>query len=551
MKKYVIGIDFGTLSGRAVIADPSNGDVIAEAVRAYEHGVLEERLPSGKPLPEHFALADVHDYEAVLFETVKEAVLKAGIKKEAVIGIGIDVTSSTFLPLTEELKPLQDEPVFSEEPHAFMKIWKHHGAQEEADLITALMNERKETFALRCGGIVNAEWMLPKLLEIYHKAPEVYEKTACFIEAGDYLNLLLTKELTRSEGPWGYKMIREEGDPDRRSFYEALDPGFTDVEDKCTGKRIPLGSTAGYLTEEAAEKLGLPAGIPVAAANIDAHVCVTAAGIRNPGEMLAIIGTTCCAVVLSEKDPFVPGISGCVKNGALPGLYAYEAGQSAVGDAFSWFAENCVPEKYTEEAKEKGISLQDLLTQAAARKRPGETGLMALDWWNGNRSHLSDADLSGLLLGMTLTTRPEDLYRALLESIAYGLREIRDNYVNHGVAVDQVIACGGIPKKNPLLMQIYADVLNCEIKVAKSLQASALGSAIFASVAAGSARGGYDDVYEAAEAMGHTEEMTYRPVPENARVYEALFREFKRLHDYFGTGINPVMKHLKKVREEA
>lgn len=551
MKKYVIGLDFGTLSGRCVIADVQSGDIIAESSMPYAHGVMEKAMEDGTPLPEGYALADIHDYTTALKETLRDAFRKSGAGQEQIIGIGIDVTSATFLPVDRDGQPLCDDPAFSKDPHAWMKLWKHHGAQEMADRITELMNERNEPFADRAGRKVNAEWMLPKLLEILEKSPEVYEHTANFMECGDYLVYTLTNKVTRSLGPWGYKMIRSAEDEDRTAFYEALNPAFKNVEEKTGGTILPLGGRAGLLTEEAAMELGLLAGIPVASANIDAHVSVPAAGITGAGKMLAIIGTTCCAVVMDKAERFVPGISGCVKDGVMPGFYGYEAGQSAIGDMFAWFTENGVSGQFKATAEGKGISVQQYLTELAGKKKPGASGLVALDWWNGNRSHLADADLSGMIAGMTLTTAPEDIYRALLEAAAYGLREIRDNYVSHGVAVDEIYACGGIPKKNPLLMQIYADVCGCDIKIAKAAEASALGAAVFASVAAGKENGGYDTVSEAAEAMGHIEERIYHPIPENVLIYDKLFAEFKRLHDYFGTGINDVMKRLKKIREEA
>lgn len=546
MSKVTIGVDFGTLSARAVVVKTENGDVLAEASEVYSKGVMEETLNGYIPLPSGFALSDIHDYEKVLISTIRRALELSKVEASDVIGIGIDVTSSTFLPVDEQIQPLQDLPEFAEEPHAYMKLWKHHGAAEQAKRITALMNERNESFRDRAGRAVNAEWMLPKLLEICEDAPEVYKKAYGFIEAGDYLNYYLTGELTRSKAAWGYKMIRSDEDEDRRDFYRALNRDFENVEEKCPGKKIDLGECAGHLTEEAAERTGLIPGIPVACFNIDAHVSAAAAGITKTGKMLAIIGTTCCAVVSSEKECFVPGISGCVKGGILPGLYGYEAGQSAVGDMFSWFEKNCVPESYVIEARERHLSVQEYLTEKASKKKPGETGLLALDWWNGNRSHLADADLSGMILGMTLTTQPEDIYRALLEAVAYGLREIRDNYVLHGVKIDRIIACGGIPKKNPLLMQIYADVCNCDIHITKEAQASALGSSVFAAVSAGKEKGGYDSVPEAIKAMGHTQRKAYHPNPENVSVYDKLFTEFKRLHDYFGIGGNDVMRRLKK-----
>jgi len=545
MDRYVIGVDFGTLSGRAVLVRVADGVSVEEEAMDYPHAVIEDKLPDGTVLPPGFALADIRDYEEVLEHDIKTVMERSGIPKEAVIGIGLDVTASTFVPVDESGTPLYLLPGFGSEPHAWMKMWKHHGAGKQADRITALMIERKEPFVIRSGGKVNAEWMMPKLLEICEEAPGVYARTANFEEACDYLVRHLTGECTRSLGPLCYKMLKDpEGKTPDRAFFGALDEAFADVEDKLRGTRVALGAVAGYVTEEVADRLGLPAGIPVAAGNIDAHVAYPALGITEKNRMVLIAGTSCCAVLAAEKESMVPGIFGMVKNGVMPGLIGYEAGQSCVGDMFQWFTDNCVPARYEREAAERGISVQQLLTEKAAGKAPGETGLIALDWWNGNRSCLSDTDLTGMVLGMNLHTKAEDIYRALLESVVYGIREIIETFRGHGVPVDGVYICGGISKKNDLLMQIYADVLNTEIRVGESSQCSALGSAIHAAAAAGVDRGGYSDMWEASAHMGRTQEKFFSPIPDNVTAYEKLYQEYHTLHDYFGKGGNDVMKRL-------
>ena len=547
-KKYTIGVDFGTLSGRAVVVDTEDGRFLSECSRAYPKGILET---FGKTvLPKEAAISDILDYEQVLFDTVREAVKMSGVSPDEIIGIAIDVTSSTFLPLDSDLRPLSFDPRFQDRYHAGLKLWKYHLAGPQAERITKLAEERDEPFLRRCGGIVNAEWMLPKLLETLENDPEVYDVAASFMEAADYLVYRLTGEETRSMCHAGYKLLwsKKDGYPDP-DFLGALHPKFRDLRGKLRGREVFPGEIAGYLTKEAAGKTGLFPGTPVAASLIDAHVAVPSAGIDGPGQALIILGTSCCMLLLSEAERFVPGISGCVLDGVYPGIYAYEAGQSAVGDMFDWFVKNCVPAAYEEEAKARGISIHTLLSEKAALEKPGESGLIALDWWNGNRSCLADPALSGLILGLTLRTKPEEIYRALLESAAYGIRAIFDTFRECGVEVRSITASGGISTKNPLMMQIYADVLNTPVDTAASGQGSAFGAAVYAAKAAGKEAGGYDDIREAARRMGHKGGAVYFPDSENSARYQKLYSEYRKLLSYFGQGGNEVMHFLHEIRE--
>ncbi len=285
-------------------------------------------------------------------------------------------------------------------------------------------------------------------------------------------------------------------------------------------------------------------------ANVDAHVCIPAVGIDGPGKMLAIMGTSTCHVMLGDKEREVPGMCGVVEDGVMPGYFGYEAGQSCVGDHFAWFVDRCCPEEYTKAAKERNMDIHAYLTEKAQALKVGESGLVALDWWNGNRSVLVDVDLTGLMVGMTLATKPEEMYRALIEATAYGTRMIVESFEKSGVPVNELYASGGISQKNAMAMQIYSDVLNMPVRIAASAQGPALGSAIFASVAAGKAAGGYDDVFEAARDMGKVKDLTYQPIPENVAVYNKLYDEYHILHDWFGRGGNDVMKRLKALRKE-
>ena len=551
MAKYAIGVDFGTLSSRAVVVEVGTGRELAGATMNYAHGVMDEYLPTGERLRPDWALQHPQDYLDCIAYNIPEAMRLAGVSSEDVIGVGIDFTANTFLPVDEAGHPLCLKPEWAHNPHAWVKLWKHHGAQAEANRMTEIAEARGETFLARYGGRVSSEWMMPKLWNTLNEAPEVYEAAHKFMEAGDWLIMQLTGNATANACMAGYKWFwsKSEGYPSD-AFFAALDTRLEHViDEKLTRNVLPIGAKAGEINENGARLTGLKPGTAVAVATIDAHVSIPATGSVEAGNMLMIMGTSTCDVMVSDEEHIVPGMCGVVEDGVVPGLLGYEAGQSCVGDHFNWFVDNCVPAAYAAEAKEKGMDLHQLLTEKAAQLKPGESGLLALDWWNGNRSVLVDFDLTGMIMGMTLTTKPEEIYRALIEATAYGAKVIMDAFNESGVQVDRLLACGGIAKKNPFLMQIYADVLDAEIQVVRSTQAPALGASMFGAVAAGAARGGYDDIADAAREMGGTDEKKYAPIPENVAVYSRLFAEYKLLHDFFGKGGNDVMKRLKAIKE--
>lgn len=551
--KYSLGIDYGTLSGRALLVEVETGKEVAQSVLDYPHAVIDEVLPtSGEKLPPDWALQDPEDYLKVLTTTVPDVLKKSGVNPEDVVGIGIDFTACTMLPIDENGNPLRFDPKWEKNPHAWVKLWKHHAAQPEANKINEVAEQRGETFLARYGGKISSEWFFSKALQILDEAPEVYKAADRFIEAADWIVLKLTGVETRNACTAGYKAMWEKasGFPSNE-YLGALNPSFaTVVDDKMNRTITPIGETAGKLTAEMAEKMGLKAGTAVAVGNVDAHVAVPAATVTKEGIMVMIMGTSTCHMVLGKEPKIVEGMCGYVEDGILPGFFGFEAGQSCVGDHFAWFTQNCVPAAYESEAKERGISIHELLSEKANRLKPGQSGLLALDWWNGNRSVLVDADLTGLMLGMTLNTKPEEIYRALIEATAYGTNIIIEAFQSNGVAVDEIVACGGLPERNEMLMQIYADVTNREFKVAESPQTVALGSAMWGAVAAGKANGGYDDINEAAQNMARVKDKTYKPNPEAHAIYAKLFAEYKKLHDYFGRGGNDVMKRLKAIKEE-
>ncbi|MGG4552802.1 ribulokinase [Paenibacillus humicus] len=550
--KYTIGVDYGTQSGRAVLVDLADGREVADHVTPYPHHVIDEQLPgSGIKLEHDWALQHPDDYLEVLRKSVPAVIRESGIDPADVIGIGIDFTACTMLPIDEQGQPLCFDAKYIDNPHSWVKLWKHHAAQPEADKINEIAAERGEAFLPRYGGKISSEWMIAKVWQILDEAPEIYERTDMFLEATDWVISQMTGTIVRNSCTAGYKAIwhKQDGYPSKE-YFKALDPRLENLtETKLRGEVIPLGTNAGGLTERMAQIMGLKPGIAVAVGNVDAHAAVPAVGVVTPGKLVMAMGTSICHMLLGTEEKQVEGMCGVVEDGIIPGLYGYEAGQSAVGDIFEWYVEEAVPGYVKEAAAKEGIGVHQWLEKEAAAYKPGQTGLLALDWWNGNRSVLVDTDLTGLILGMTLLTKPQEIYRTLLEATAFGTRKIVDAFHNNGVAVDALYACGGLPQKNRLLMQIYADVTNREIFVADSKQTPALGAAMFAAVAAGKQAGGYDTILDAAERMARVKEETFKPIPENVEIYDRLYQEYSKLHDYFGRGENDVMKRLKSIKK--
>ncbi|MEV6237613.1 ribulokinase [Lentzea sp. NPDC051838] len=544
----VVGVDFGTLSGRAVVVRVRDGAELGTAVHEYRHGVVDQVLPStGVPLRPEWALQVPADYLDVLRAAVPQAVEAAGISPSQVIGIGTDFTACTMVPVTADGTPLCDLPEFADNPHAYVKLWRHHAAQPQADRINELAHRRKESWIARYGGLISSEWEFAKGLQVLEEAPEVYEAMDHWVEAADWIIWQLTGTYTRNACTAGYKGIHQDGQYPSDNFLAELNPGFENfVNDKLDHPLSALGDKAGTLTPEAAEWTGLQEGIAVAVGNVDAHVTAPAAQAVEPGQMVAIMGTSTCHVMSGSVLREVPGMCGVVDGGIVPGLWGYEAGQSGVGDIFAWFVNNQVPPAYHEQAEQKGVTVHELLTELAATQRVGEHGLIALDWHSGNRSVLVDHELSGVVVGQTLATKAEDVYRALLEATAFGTRVIIDTFTDAGVPVTELVIAGGLVK-NELLMQIYADVVNLPLSVIGSQQGPALGSAMHAAVAAGA----FEDIRKAAQAMGSVRRNVFTPIAENVEAYERLFVDYLELHDYFGRGANDVMHRLRGYRRAA
>lgn len=543
---YTIGVDFGTASGRALLVDVRDGCEVASAVHDYGAGVIDRHLPgSERPLPPDWALQDPQDYLDVLRITIPAVLRESGVPAAQVKGLAIDFTSCTMLPVRADGTPLCFLDEWRAEPHAWVKLWKHHAAQPQADRINRVAAARNEPWLPRYGGKISSEWFFSKTLQMLEEAPAIYAAADRLIEAADWVVWQLCGRERRNACTAGYKaMVQEEGYPSR-DYFAALDARLADVVDTKMSRQLAQpGERAGGLSAAAAALTGLPAGIAVAVANVDAHVAVPAVKVTRPGSMVIIMGTSNCHMLVSDRLREVPGMCGVVRGGILPGYYGYEAGQSGVGDIFAWFVEQAVPPATHAAAQAADMDLHEYLTQQAAQQQPGEHGLLALDWWNGNRSTLVDADLGGLLLGATLETTAPDIYRALLEATAFGTREIIAAFEEAGIAVDDLVAAGGLAEKNRLLLQIYADVTGKTIRLAGSSQASALGAAMHAAVAAGL----YADIEAAAARMGRLRDELLRPVAAHQTIYEQLYADYRILHDYFGRGANDVMKRLRRLR---
>ncbi len=544
----VIGIDYGTLSGRALVVRASDGAELGSAVHTYAHAVIEQALPAtGAPLAPDWALQDPEDYLDVLRRAVPEALADAGVSAADVAGIATDFTACTVLPTLRDGTPLCRVPELEGRPHAYVKLWKHHAAQPQADRITQLAHDRGEPWIARYGGRISSEWTFAKGLQMLEEDPEVYGRAERFIEAADWIVWQLCGRETRNVCTAGYKELVQDGAYPSREYLAALNPGFASfAADKLAHPLSLLGSRAGGLTAQAAAWTGLPEGIAVAVGNVDAHVTVPAARALAPGMLVAVMGTSTCHVMNGESLAEVPGMCGVVADGISTGLYGYEAGQSAVGDIFAWYVDHGVPADHHARAAARGIGVHQLLSEEGAAEPVGAHGLVALDWLGGNRSVLVDHTLSGAIVGLTLATRPPEVYRALLESTAFGTRRIVENFEAAGVPVTELVVAGGL-LRNPVLMQIYADVTRRPLSLIDSDQGPALGAAIHAAVAAGL----HADVGAASAAMGKLRGRAYTPDPARADGYDALYAEYVLLHDYFGRGANEVMHRLRAIRNRA
>ena len=536
--KYAIGIDYGTLSARAVLVDTADGKVLSSCEYVYPHAVMNEKDVCGGEECSTTALAHPKDYIEALTKTVAGVLSESGASADEVAGLCIDATSCSVLPHLSDGTPLALLPEFSCDPNAYIKLWKHHGAEKQAIEMTRVAAERSEKWLDSYGGTVSAEWLFPKILETLENSPEVYEKAEYFSEIGDWLTELLTGSSVKSGCQAGYKALYQNGYPSKEYLNEVKN-GFASVLGKIKGDVLPPGSVAGYINENGSRITGLRIGTAVAVSVIDAHAALPAAKAVLNGDMTLIIGTSECHILVTETDAPVKGICGKVMGGVTPGYLAYETGQPCVGDMLAWFKDNCLPESYEKNARDEGKDVFDHLNSLASRLEIGASGLLVLDWWNGNRSPYVDYDLSGAIIGMTLLTKPEDIYHAMLSSIAFGTKRMIDIYRENGVNIKRIFAVGGIPLKNPFLMQVIADVLGEDITVIDSKQSGAKGSAIYAATAAGI----YPDVASAALKMGDGCAEFYIPSGEANEKYARLYGMYVELSETFAK--SDIMKRLR------
>ncbi len=522
-----------------MLLDLATGDELSVGVVPYPSAVIDRTLPStGEPLPHDWALQDPDDWVTVLEDGIAYVVAEAGIEASQIVGLGVDFTSCTVLPVDAEGIPLCKYPQWRNRPHAWPKLWKHHAAQPVADRLNEVALERGESFLTRYGGRISSEWYFPKLIELWLEDRELYEESYAFVEATDWVVWWLTGRLIRQTTTAGYKAMwsPEEGLPSSE-YFEAAYPGFDTPAAKLGHEFAPLGTRAGTLAPEVAQTIGLPEAVAVAVGNVDSFVSVPGAGIDEPGIYVSVVGTSICDMLVGTTEVRLPGITGVVRDGILPGLYGYEAGQVAVGDMLAWYVE------LLGSAAEGGYAE---LERAATAIGPGETGLLALDWWNGNRTILADADLTGAILGLTLQTGRGEIYRALLESIALGNRRIIDNFDEHGLAVQEIVACGGIAERSPLLMQLFADSSGRAVHIPASHEIPARGAALFGAVAAGA----FDDIGAAIAAMRPGTARTYAPDPAAAAIYDRVYDLYRPLYDTLGRSQVEVLHGLKRIRNE-
>lgn len=546
--EYTIGLDYGSLSCRGLLVQTQTGEIVAEAVFAYPHGVIDRKLPDGTPLADKWCLQHPDDYLDALTHIVPQLLSSSGVAREQVVGIGIDFAASAVIPVDESLVPMSKS--YPERPHAWPKMWKHHAADRQADELTSMCENTE--FLERYGGKISSECLLSKVVQVFEEDRFLFDRCDAFMEAEDYINSLLCGEpvfcgsAAVAKGFW----TKDVGYPGPDLFTK-LHPDLAHLPQEKLAEHYPNGriafpyEKAGELCLEMAEKLGLCPGIAVAGAQMDAYAGVSGVGITKPGQLLMVVGTSTAVLVLHDEKRFVEGTTGCIPGANYPGLWTYACGQASVGDAFGWFVDNCVPESYNIAARERNMSVHAYLTELASKLQPGESGLIALDWLGGNRSCLGDPNLSGMILGLTLQTRPEEIYRALIEATAFGMRAILEAFHSSGVEIDEITLCGGIPNKNPMLVQIYADVFGKPLRVSRSTQAPALGSAIYAAAAAGCG-----SLTEMIQRMSDQEVKLYTPDPANAQRYQELYQAYMRLHDHFGRGVDPVMHQLRRYKAQ-
>ena len=551
MGKYSIGLDFGTLSARAIVVDVENGNKITTSVVGYQDAVIDKVLPGTSiAVPEDFALQNPQDYIDALENLLSDVWKKAKIQPEDIIGIGVASTSSTVICLDKNYKPLCFDDKYKNNPHSWIKLWKHHGAQEEADMINDMVSIENGKLFEFYGGKTNSENFFAKVLETARKAPDIYDATYRFMEVADWIVFMLTGNDIRNSCMAGYKAFwSKDNKCALQTVFIKLSPRFGNVLSKMADEVVMIGKKAGGLTKEMSQKVGISEGVAISLGNADGHLAVPAVGVTKPNTMVLVMGTSISHMIVSDRVVGIPGICGVVEDGILPGYYGYEAGQSAAGDIFDWFVSKIAPYEFMQQAIEKNITIFEVLDAKAGQIKAGKSGVMALDWWNGNRSTLGDAKLSGVLLGLKINTSPEEIYKALIESTAFGTRLIIEMFENYGITVDNIVACGGLSQKSSVVMQTFADILHKPIKVSAVSQTTALGAAMYGAVAAGTKNKGYNSITQAAENMSELKETEYHPNSANVEIYNKLYNNYKSLYNLLGKNYNSIMWDLNSIHK--
>ena len=529
-----IGVDFGTDSVRALLFDVDRSEEVASTVVPFPNGVISERLPSGSALLSDWALQSPGDWRDALEQAVTGVLAMTGVGPRAVCGLGVDFTSCTVLPTDSGGTPLCELGHWGLDPHAWPKLWKHHAAQRQADEVTTLAEQRHEGWLERYGGKVSSEWLLPKVMQTLDESPAAFEAAERVLEGGDWIVWQLTGEPVRNACAAGFKALWHKGDGyPSAEFLGELRAQLADYfAGPGAGAITAPGTLAGTLSKEWARRLGLSTSVAVAVGIIDAHAGLLGAGISGAGPLYMATGTSTCHLLLSPSERRVAGISGVVEDGILSGAYAYEAGQASAGDMLDWYS------------RLVGRSHAELSAQAE-ELRPGESGLIALDWWNGCRTPLVDADLSGIVLGATLATRPEAVYRALLEATALGTRLVIDTFAEGGIAVDRLVAGGGLVQ-NAALLHAYADATGLPVEVVASDQPSGRGAAILGAAAAGL----FDSVAAAAAALATAPARVVEPNERALPLFDELYALYRDLVSMFGADGSP-LKQLAELQRRA
>lgn len=550
--KYVLGFDYGTLSSRIVAVNLENGDVEFTESCDYPSAVINTILPCGtKLLSDNWFLQDADDYLFVMKSLISDMFKNTSINSSDISAVGVDFTNCTVVAVDKSGKPMSSVPQYRNNPHSWVKLWKHHAAQKYAsELEQYMLDENTEWFG-EYGRNVSSEWFFPKLIQVFIEDRAMFDATDIYLDATDYMVYALTGNIIRSSAILGVNAFysEERGLP-KAEFFDRIYPGFgTAVINKIRGDIKPVGESAGHLTDEMAEYLGLNPDVVVSVGHGDSEVAACGLGVSESGCMIMAMGTSTCYQMLYHEKKVFDGLCAVVKDGMIPGFYAYETGQPAVGDVFAWFAGNSVPAEYKEEAENRKISVLDLLNEKAQALKVGESGLVALDWLNGNRSILMDYELSGAVIGMNLKTKCEEIYRAFVEATAFNARRIFDEHEKAGIHISKVYGAGGLPLKSNFIMQVYADILNKEIIVPQIENSTALGAGVCAAVALGKMRGGYDSFKDAQSILVKGKEFKYQPDSENVAQYNRLYEIYCKMHDYFGTD-SDIMHELHKIQQE-